>query len=214
MRQHGPLADAPIALSEVQGYAYEAALGAADLLDHVGRPGGQRLRAFAARLRQVFQASFRLDDDRGRYIAIGLDGAKRAITAVSSNPGHLLGTGLLDPAQERVVADRLVDELSCVGGLRTLSEASVRYNPLSYHNGSVWPHDTAICARGMVLAGPPITSPRCSPAWSGPPTCSDRAGPSSTACWPTAASSPTRPPVGHRRGWPHRPACWRGRSPR
>lgn len=151
--QHGPLAEAPIALSEVQGYAYEAANGAAELLEHFDRPGAGELRAFASRLREAFHASFWLDDEKGRYVAIGLDGAKAAITAVSSNPGHLLGTGLLDPDQERVVADRLVDELSCVGGLRTLSEASVRYNPLSYHNGSVWPHDTAICVRGMILAG-------------------------------------------------------------
>lgn len=151
--QHGPLADAPIALSEVQGYAFEAAGGAADVLDHFGRPGGDELRAFATRLHEAFHASFWLDDEHGAYVAIGLDGAKRAITAVSSNPGHLLGTGLLDADQERLVADRLIDQLSCIGGLRTLSPASVRYNPLSYHNGSVWPHDTAICARGMVLAG-------------------------------------------------------------
>jgi len=151
--QHGPLADAPIALSEVQGYVYEAALGSADVLEHFDQPGAPELRAFATRLRDAFHASFWIDDDRGGYVAIGLDGAKQPVTGVSSNPGHILGTGLLDSSQERILADRLIDDLSCAGGLRTLSEVSVRYNPLSYHNGSVWPHDTAICARGMVLAG-------------------------------------------------------------
>ena len=151
--QHGPLAVAPIALSEVQGYVYEAALGSADVLEHFDQPGAPELRAFATRLRDAFHASFWIDDDRGGYVAIGLDGAKQPVTGVSSNPGHILGSGLLDASQERILADRLIDDLSCAGGLRTLSEVSVRYNPLSYHNGSVWPHDTAICARGMVLAG-------------------------------------------------------------
>ncbi len=151
--QDGRLAAAPIALCEVQGYAYEAALGAADLLEQFGEPGAVELRVFVERLREAFHASFWLEDDRGRFIAIGLDGDKRAITSVSSNAGHVIGTGLLDADDERTVADRLVGELACAGGLRTLSEASVRYNPISYHNGSVWPHDTAICARGMVLAG-------------------------------------------------------------
>lgn len=159
--QHGPLARAPIALSEVQGYAYEAAQGAADLLDHVNHldPSSDHgvlateLRAFATRLRIAFHASFWLTDERGPYIAIGLDGSKQAITGLSSNPGHVIGTGLLDHDQERLVADRMVHDLSCAGGLRTLAPTSARFNPLSYHNGSVWPHDTAICARGMVLSG-------------------------------------------------------------
>lgn len=156
--QHGPLAQAPIALSEVQGYAYEAARGAADLLDsfdaaHPHTALVSDLRAFATRLRTAFHASFWLTDECGPYVAIGLDGAKQAVTGLSSNPGHLIGTGLLDREQEQLVADRMVHDLSCAGGLRTLASTSARFNPMSYHNGSVWPHDTAICARGMVLSG-------------------------------------------------------------
>ena len=151
--QHGPPAEGPIALSEVQAYTYEAALAAADLLERFGRGGAGELRAFATRLREAFHAAFWVDDDDGRYLAIGLDGDKRAITGRSSNPGHVLGTGLLDAGDEREVADGLVAALATPAGLRTLSADSRRFNPLSYHNGSVWPHDTAICARGMVLAG-------------------------------------------------------------
>ena len=151
--QHGPPAEGPIALCEVQAYTYEAALGAADLLERFGRGGAAELRAFATRLREAFHAAFWVDDDDGRYLAIGLDGDKRAITGRSSNPGHTIGTGLLDAGDEREVADGLVAALATPAGLRTLSADSRRFNPLSYHNGSVWPHDTAICARGMVLAG-------------------------------------------------------------
>ncbi len=86
--QHGPPAEGPIALCEVQAYTYEAALGAADLLERFGRGGAAELRAFATRLREAFHAAFWVDDDDRRYLAIGLDGDKRAITGRSSNPGH------------------------------------------------------------------------------------------------------------------------------
>lgn len=151
----GRLARSPIALCEVQGYAYEAALGAADLLEHLDLPGSARCRRWAQRLRRAFQERFWLEDDGGPYVAIALDGDGLAVDSVSSNPGHLLGTGLLDAGQERAVARRLIDELACPAGLRTLAESSARFNPMSYHNGSIWPHDTAICARAMVLAGLP-----------------------------------------------------------
>jgi N-terminal domain of (some) glycogen debranching enzymes/Amylo-alpha-1,6-glucosidase len=137
----GRLATAPIALVEVQGYAYEAALNAMQLYEHFGLPGAERLRWFV--------------DDDGPHLAIALDADKRAVDSTTSNPGHVLGTGLLSAEQEAVVVERLMTELDCGVGLRTMSSRDGRYNPLSYHNGSVWPHDTAICARGMVLAGKP-----------------------------------------------------------
>jgi glycogen debranching enzyme len=151
----GRLADAPIALAEVQGYAYRAALDAAEMFEVFDIAGAERLREFAARLHDVFHRSYWLHDDRGAYIALALDGHKRPVDSVTSNPGHLLGTGLLNAHQESAVVARLIADVACPAGLRTMSTASARFSPISYHNGSVWPHDVAICARGMILAGFP-----------------------------------------------------------
>lgn len=151
----GRLAEAPIALCEVQGYAYAAAHHAAALLNELGLEGAAELGHFAARLRTSFNERFWIDDGSGPFVAIAVDGAGGAVDGVASNAGHLLGTGLLDAEQEALVVHRLVHDLACPGGLRTLSAASARFNPVSYHNGSIWPHDVAICARGMVLAGFP-----------------------------------------------------------
>lgn len=151
----GALASAPIALVEVQGYAYEAAINAIELYHHFHLPDVARIERFADRLKSAFHDKFWLDDDIGRHLAIALDGDKRAVDSTTSNPGHVLGTGLLTADQERSVVARLMSELDCGVGLRTMSSRSSRFNPLSYHNGSIWPHDTAICARGMILAGHP-----------------------------------------------------------
>ena len=151
----GALAVAPLALVEVQGYAYEAATNAAQLYEYFGLPGGERITAFAQRLKTVFHQRFWLTDATGPHLAIALDASKHAVDSTTSNPGHVLGTGLLSPAQETLVVQRLLSQLDCGVGLRTLSTGDYRYNPLSYHNGSVWPHDTAICARGMIIAGHP-----------------------------------------------------------
>jgi glycogen debranching enzyme len=151
----GALAAAPIALVEVQGYAYEAALNAIQLYDHFGLPGTERIARFADRLRAEFHDKFWIIDEAGAHLAIALDADKRAVDSITSNPGHVLGTGLLTSEQEAAVVDRLMSELDCGVGLRTMSDRTARFNPLSYHNGSIWPHDTAICARGMVLAGHP-----------------------------------------------------------
>ena len=149
----GSLATAPIALCEVQGYAYEAATRGADLLERFGRPGDE-WRAWAERLRERFTESFWIDDPAGAYPAIALDADKRAVDSLTSNIGHLLGTGLLDADQSARVASRLVSpELSSGFGLRTLSTSSAGYWPLSYHGGSVWAHDTAIAIRGLARSG-------------------------------------------------------------
>ena len=150
----GHLADAPIALCEVQAYAYEAAVGGADLLDAFGRPGGESLRQWAHELRQRFRSQFWVSDDRGRYPAIALDREGRAVDGIASNMGHLLGTGLLDADEAATVAARLAGpDLDSGYGLRTLSSRSPRFSPMSYHGGAVWPHDTAITARGLLLEG-------------------------------------------------------------
>lgn len=150
----GELASAPIALCEVQGYAHDAAVRAAELFDHFGRPGGDRWRAWAEDLRRRFRAAFWVDDGAGPYPALALDGAKRPVDAVASNMGHLPGTGIVDDGEITRIAARLsAPDMASGWGLRTLSATSPRFNPLSYHGGSVWPHDTMIGAANLALAG-------------------------------------------------------------
>lgn len=156
----GRLAEGPIALCEVQGYAYEAALGGADLLesldgaqsDDAGEPAA--LRRWAQVLRERFAEAYWVETVEGRYPAIALDRHKNPVDTLTSNIGHLLGTGILDQRDEMVVADLLRGEtLSSGYGIRTMSTDAAGYWPLSYHGGSVWAHDTAIAAWGMARAG-------------------------------------------------------------
>jgi glycogen debranching enzyme len=150
----GSIAEGPIALCEVQAYAYEAALDGAALLDAFGRPGGDQWRAWAAAMKERFRAAFWCEDEQGRYPALALDAEKRPVDGVSSNIGHLLGTGILDPAEQRLVVDRLLDPTMFSGyGIRTLSTTNGAYWPLRYHAGSVWSHDTAIVVDGMLRDG-------------------------------------------------------------
>lgn len=153
----GRLADGPIALCEVQGYAYAAAIGGAELLDAFGRPGAGEWRRWATRLKERFAESFWVTepaDGGSAYPAVALDADKRAVDTVTSNIGHLLGTGILDSHEARLVADRLGSTAMDSGfGLRTMSTDAMGYWPLSYHGGSVWTHDTAIAIAGLVREG-------------------------------------------------------------
>ena len=150
----GSIAEGPIALCEVQAYAYEAALNAAELLDAFGRNGAAQWRAWAADLRTRFREAFWCEDQDGRYPALALDAKKRPVDGVSSNIGHLLGTGILDPEEQRLVVDRLLDPTMFSGyGVRTLSTTNGAYWPLRYHAGSVWSHDTAMAIHGMLRDG-------------------------------------------------------------
>ncbi|MFO8076971.1 MAG: hypothetical protein R6T85_12720, partial [Egibacteraceae bacterium] len=150
----GTLAAPPIALSEVQGYAHEAALRGAALLDHFDRPGAGRWREWAAALKTRFRSSFWIDDDDGGYPAVALDGRKQRVDSLASNIGHLPGTGLLSPGDCAAVARHLArPDMASGWGLRTLTAYSPRFNPLSYHGGSVWPHDTAIAAANLAASG-------------------------------------------------------------
>lgn len=152
----GRRAQTPVALCEVQGYAYEAAVHGADLLDAFGRPGGAEARAWAADLRARFRECFWVSDTDGPFPALALDRFKRPVDSVTSNIGHLLGTGLLDEAETALVLDRLTGPgLDSGFGLRTMSAHHIGFSPLSYHRGSVWPHDTAIVVRAMTVAGHP-----------------------------------------------------------
>lgn len=150
----GRLAEGPIALSEVQGYAYEAAVRGAALLDELGEPGGDELRSWAADLRQRFREAYWVTTPEGRYPAIALDAHGAPVDTLTSNIGHLIGTGLLDADEEHACAELLDGESMSSGyGIRTMSTDAAGYWPLSYHGGSVWTHDTAIAVHGMLRAG-------------------------------------------------------------
>ncbi len=150
----GSIATGAVALVEVQGYAYEAARVGADLLEAFGLPGVDRHRRWAAELAERFRTSFWCGSGPDRYPALALDGAKRRVDSVTSNMGHLLGTGILDAEEERLVARRLAaPDMDSGLGLRTMSCDAGGYWPLSYHCGSVWPHDTAIVLAGLNRAG-------------------------------------------------------------
>ncbi|WP_231727807.1 MULTISPECIES: amylo-alpha-1,6-glucosidase [unclassified Rathayibacter] len=149
----GTLAEGPIALCEVQAYAYEAAVGGAALLERFGRDGAP-WREYAAALKQRFAESFWIPTPDGGFPAIALDARKRPVDTVTSNIGHLLGTGILSTEHATRVAELLVSpELDSGYGLRTLSTDSAGYWPLSYHGGSVWAHDTAIAVTGLTREG-------------------------------------------------------------
>jgi glycogen debranching enzyme len=150
---NGSPAQAPIAMAEIQGYAYAALLGGAELAAAFGRDElAEVRRERASRLWEQFNRDFWLVD-QGAY-ALALDADKRPVDAIASNMGHLLWTGLVAPDRVEAVARWLCSpELFSGWGIRTLSTTMARYDPLSYHNGSVWPHDTAICVAGLRRAG-------------------------------------------------------------
>ncbi len=150
----GTIAEGPIALCEVQGYAYAAWKGAAELAAARGdETQAQEWRARADRLAAQFEDAFWCDD-LGTY-ALALDGRKRPCRVRTSNPGHCLFTGIVT-SHERAsrLKDTLMGHASFAGwGLRTVAAGESRYNPMSYHNGSIWPHDNAIAAAGLARYG-------------------------------------------------------------
>jgi glycogen debranching enzyme len=145
----GSFARTPIALCEVQGYVYAAYVARAHFAEEAGdEPTRQRWAAKATELRARFNEDFWLEEE-GTY-ALALDGDKRPVDAVCSNVGHCLWTGIVEPERAGLVADRLLAEDSFSGfGIRTMASSMAAYNPVSYHNGSVWPHDNALAAAGL-----------------------------------------------------------------
>jgi glycogen debranching enzyme len=145
----GTLADPPIALCEVQGYVYAAYRSIEQVAARLGRGElAERLTVRAAALKSAFSRDFWLE--RERTVALALDGNKRPCRVMASNAAHCLATGLLDADQAAAVSERLLSEDMFTGwGMRTLSSRELRYNPMSYHNGSVWPHDNAVAALGL-----------------------------------------------------------------
>ncbi len=149
----GRPAEPPIALIEVQGYAIDARRRMAALYERLGRHGeAQALLAAARAHAELVEDRFWMEE-QGTY-AIALDGAGRKVDAVTSNPGHLLFSGAARPARAARVADSLLGPAMWSGwGIRTLAEGQLAYNPLSYHDGTVWPHDNALCAMGLARYG-------------------------------------------------------------
>jgi glycogen debranching enzyme len=149
----GTLAEGPIALAEVQGYAYAARRSAAAIARRLGHAArATALDAAADALRSAFEAAFWCEDI-GTY-ALALDGRKQPCRVRASNAGHLLLTGIASAEHGRRVAGQLMSTQFFSGwGVRTLALGEARYNPMSYHNGSVWPHDNALIALGMARYG-------------------------------------------------------------
>jgi glycogen debranching enzyme len=149
----GRLAEAPIALCEVQGYVYEAKLQAARLARLLGEQTmAEELEDAAFHLKRRFNEAFWCEEI-GTY-AIALDGKKDQCKVRSSNAGHTLWSGIATDDRAKRVADQMLHEdFFCGWGIRTIPAGEVRYNPMAYHNGSVWPHDNAIIADGMARYG-------------------------------------------------------------
>jgi glycogen debranching enzyme len=149
----GRIAEPPIALCEVQAYYYGALQAAARMADRLALPDVAGMhRRHAAALRRSFNEAFWCDDLD--TFALALDGRKRRCRVRSSNAGHALFTGIAEPDLARRAARTLMDETSMSGwGIRTVATHAARYNPMSYHNGSVWPHDNALIAMGFARYG-------------------------------------------------------------
>ncbi len=149
----GRMAETPIALSEVQGYVYLAKRRMADVFEALGDPTrAERLLAEAQTLRRKFNEAFWMEDEK--YFAAALDADKRQVRTVMSNPGHGLYCDIVDPDKAQALGKRLLaPDMFSGWGIRTMSKAAAAYNPMSYHNGSVWPHDNALIAAGMKRYG-------------------------------------------------------------
>jgi glycogen debranching enzyme len=151
--EDGKLAEPPIALCEVQAYAYAARKGAAELARKQGCIElAQHLSRQASALQERFEQAFWVEE-LGSY-ALALDGNKRQCRVTVSNPGQCLFTRIASMEHARRVAEALMDENLFSGwGVRTVGTRESRYNPMSYHNGSVWPHDNALIAFGLAQYG-------------------------------------------------------------
>lgn len=149
----GTLARGPIALAEVQAYVYMAKQRVADVFEALGETAAAvRLQEEAAVLRGRFNELYWMPEEG--YVAAALDGDKRQVRSIVSNPGHTLYCDILEPEKAEQVARRLLQPDMFSGwGIRTMSKSAANYNPMSYHNGSTWPHDNALIAAGLKRYG-------------------------------------------------------------
>ncbi|MEX0684852.1 MAG: amylo-alpha-1,6-glucosidase [Balneolales bacterium] len=152
---NGDLADSPIALCEVQGYVYDAKNKTAMLARAVGRDEmADKLESQAQTLKVNFNKTF-WDDELKTYV-LALDKDKTPCRVKTSNAGHCLFSGIADEKYASILAETLLkDDMSTGWGIRTLATDASRYNPMSYHNGTIWPHDNAMIAFGLAKYGFP-----------------------------------------------------------
>ncbi len=151
----GRLAEPPIAPVEIQGYVYDAKRGLAEIARQAWRDAGlaDRLDTEAEQLRTRFNETFWVEE-RGGFYALALDAEKQRVDSRCSNMGHLLWSGIVPQERVNAVADQLLSEGLWSGwGLRTMASDEAAYSPLSYHNGTVWPHDSALAAWGLARQG-------------------------------------------------------------
>jgi len=149
----GTLAEPPIALCEVQAYVFAAMRAAARIAARIGQSElAKKLSTKAEGIQEKFERQF-WDEDLNSYV-LALDGQKRPCRIRTSNAGQCLFCGIVSPEHARKLANTLLgEELFCGWGIRTLDSREIRYNPMSYHNGSIWPHDNAMVARGLARYG-------------------------------------------------------------
>jgi glycogen debranching enzyme len=153
MYSTGELAKPPIALCEVQGYLYDAWHRTAILAKLLGHDElSAKLTGKSEALKKRFQSDFWMPDKK--YMAIALDGDGKQCGVISSNPGHTLMSGINTDAQNIALADKIYHaDMNSGWGVRTLSASERAYNPLSYHDGSIWPHDNAMIIEGLCDVG-------------------------------------------------------------
>jgi glycogen debranching enzyme len=149
----GSLAEVPIALVEVQGYVYQAKSRLVRLARDLGEDEvAERLAQEAAELKERFNRDFWMDKEG--YFALALDGQKRQVATVTSNPGHCLWSGIVDDDKAARVARRLLSPgLASGWGIRSMAARQSPFDPLGYHTGTIWPHDNALIAHGLKLRG-------------------------------------------------------------
>jgi glycogen debranching enzyme len=159
VHRSGEYAKAPIALVEVQGYVYQAKTTLASLFRSMQEEEGYEWLSLAARLseeaenlRERFESEFWMESEQTYAIALDSDG--KQVQSVTSNPGHVLMSGLYSPERAKAVVQNLVSPRMFSGyGIRTMAEGEKGYNPMSYHDGSIWPHDNSMCLIGMSTLG-------------------------------------------------------------
>ncbi|WP_455931071.1 amylo-alpha-1,6-glucosidase [Priestia aryabhattai] len=153
VHRNGDYAESPIALAEVQGYVYQAKMGIALLYEAVNKPKEAKLlKEQATLLKKKFDEQFWMDDVS--FYAIALDQNKEKVGTITSNPGHVLLSEMLNEEKVEHVASMLVSDKMYSGyGIRTMGEGEAGYNPISYHDGSVWPHDNSLILLGLSKVG-------------------------------------------------------------
>lgn len=153
MHRDGRLANPPIALCEAQAYLYQAWQEVASVAVLLGKSEiADSLVVKARSLKDRFQRDFWMSDENFLALALDRDGCQ--VGSISSNPGHCLASGILDEDKAHLVADRLMSlELHTSWGIRTLSSGASSFNPISYHNGSIWPHDNSMITEGLRKVG-------------------------------------------------------------